>query len=107
MSFRSCSSWIALQTKNAKAFLVNLIVKVGNAPAVNSLLEVDLPMVGGKRGREEPSGEGGCGGSDVQSKRGRGGAGNEVVCECITCGKACSSSSNLTKHERTHTGERP
>jgi DNA-directed RNA polymerase subunit RPC12/RpoP len=41
------------------------------------------------------------------SKRGRGAAGGKVVFECTMCGKACSQSSHLTVHMRTHSGDRP
>ncbi|KAJ1484732.1 hypothetical protein T484DRAFT_1796268 [Baffinella frigidus] len=64
-------------------------------------------MVGRKRGREEPSGDRVSGGSAGSSKRGRGGAGGKIVFECTMCGKACSQSSHLTVHMRTHSGDRP
>ncbi|KAJ1478547.1 hypothetical protein T484DRAFT_1817231 [Baffinella frigidus] len=64
-------------------------------------------MAGRKRDREEPSGEGASGGSAGPSKRGRDGAGNKRIFKCTICGKACSDSSHLTRHMRTHSGDRP
>ena len=65
-------------------------------------------MVGRKRGSEEPLTEGANEDDTAGSrKRGRGGAGGEIVFECTICGKACSTPSDRTKHMRTHSGDRP
>ena len=68
-------------------------------------MPVDNAMVGRNRGRDETSEA--SDGHAGSSKRGRGGAGSKLVFECTTCGKAFWQSSNLTRHERTHSGDRP
>ena len=64
-------------------------------------------MLGRKQKREEACSEreGGC--SAASSKRGRGEGSYKLVFECPICGKACSKSSHLTEHMRTHSGDRP
>ena len=64
-------------------------------------------MAVGKRGKEQQPVEGGSGGSAVSSKRGRGGATGKLVFDCTLCGRASSTSSHLTRHMRTHSGDRP
>ena len=71
------------------------------------VMPLELAMVGRKRERKEPSGEGASGGCAGLSKRGRGAAGGKPVYECTLCGKACSQSSHLTEHMRTHSCDRP
>ena len=70
-------------------------------------MPVDLAAVVLKRGREEPSGDRSIGCSAGPSKRGRGRTGGKVVFECTICGKACSQTSDMAAHERTHIGDRP
>ena len=67
----------------------------------------DLAMGGRKRGREELASEGASEGSAGSSKSVRAGAEGALVFECTLCGRACSKSSALTRHERIHTGDRP
>ena len=64
-------------------------------------------MAGNKRARDKSSGEERGMNSGGPSKRVRGGARVVLVFECTICGKACSKSSNLTIHMRTHSGDCP
>ena len=64
-------------------------------------------MVGHKRGRDESSSEGRGEGSATPSNKGRVVEGGQIDCECTICGKGLSRSSNLTRHMRTHSGDRP
>ena len=70
-------------------------------------MQGDLAMSGRKREREDPPGNSADGGSGGASKWGRGGVLGKRVFECTICGKACSSSTIVTTHMRTHTGDRP
>ena len=66
-----------------------------------------MAMLGRKQKRDEACSEGESGCSAASIKRGRGGVSDKLIFECTICGKACSKSSSLTVHMRTHSGDRP
>ena len=70
-------------------------------------MPANLSMVGRKRGSEVVPGEGAIGSAAGLSKRGKDGARSKLFFECTLCGKAFSESGDLTRHERTHNGDRP
>ena len=70
-------------------------------------MPADLVMEGRTRGWKEVSNGKRSRGAADSSKRGKGGVGGKLVFECTLWGKAFSSSNDLTRHERTHSGDRP
>ena len=70
-------------------------------------MQLDLAMVGLKRGREDTSSDEASEDSTGPSKRGWGGVGSKLVHECTLCGKAFPEPNKVTRHMRTHTGDRP
>ena len=67
-----------------------------------------MPL-GNRRSRQEVPAEQNPGeeaGGSPRKKRAMGAA-KDKNCECTTCGKAISQSSDLTRHMHTHAGERP